>query len=580
MYERLRQAGARTETRVVLLVGLVTAAVLVGLVLHRFAEQNRIRRLFDRRIAEESAMFDKLVEVQGASLEMFARDYSYWDELVQFIRSSDSAWAEKNLAASLGTFQASAVWVFDTTGVLLYSAGENSRVRPPDLPEAALRPLRQGTRFVHWFLPESAGLLELRGATVHPTDDPERTGPPQGILVVGRYWGAGFIGGLSRLVGASIRVVDGPVSSHGPHQSFPDRGIMFITRDLVGPDDSVMAHVGARKRLDAVAEFNRASNRQFVMLLIFGLTVMLVVVLAILQLVARPLTVLTRAMVEERPGLLGGLQKSRSEFGHLARLVVGFFEQREELAEYRGQLERLVEQRTRELNTAYTRLVQKEKLATLGQVAGSVAHEIRNPLAAIANAAYFLKRKVVAEPGSRVERHLNVIEQQIARANEVITSLLDFARGSTPEPQRLDVGELVTEALEQAHLPETVRVGRELAPGLAVRADRAQMVQVIVNLLTNASQAMSGKGRIVIRGARENGWVTIKVMDSGPGMAPENLARVFEPLYSTKVFGIGLGLPICRNFVQANRGTIELQSEPGKGVTAVVTLPGAEEHER
>jgi signal transduction histidine kinase len=575
--EKLRPVVAQAETQIILMVGMLALVVFVALGFHRQAELRRIHRLFFAQVTEESAMFDKVVGLMGTSLETFARDYTYWDELVRFVRTRDPDWARQNLAAPLESYRADAVWVFDTTGVLLYSAGAEGHSAPV---EAVLAPLRQGRRFVHCFLWTAHGPLELRGATIHPTSDPDRRTSPQGVLFVGRLWDADFVRELSELVGGRVRVVAGPAGSHGPHLSHPEQGVMFIVHDLPGPDGSAVAHVGFEKRVYAVGEFLSASNRQFFMMGAFAAAVMFTVALALVVLVGRRMSYLNRAMTEERPELLHRLQKSHSEFGRLARLVVAFFEQREELARYRGHLEELVERRTRELNAAYVKLVQKERLAALGQVAGGVAHEIRNPLAAIANAAYYLKRKVVAEPGSRVERHLGIIEEQIAHANEVITRLLDFARGSTPEAQRLDVAELVAEALGQAQLPKTVRVEKKLDAGLAVRADRRQMVQVLVNLLTNASQAMEGKGRIVVRAAKENGGVAIRVIDSGPGIASEHLARVFEPLYSTKAVGVGLGLAISRNFVQANQGRIELQSEPGSGATAVVRLPAAAGVER
>ncbi len=575
MLRWLGRAVVQTETRVVLAVGLVTVLMLVGLVLHRQAEQGRIRRLFEQRVEEENAAFDKLLELKGEALAMFVYDYTYWDEMVRFTRTLNPVWAEENLVQPLATYRADAVWVFDTAGAPLFSACRGDSTPRFSLPEQVLEPLRQGERFIHCFVPGPDGPVELCGATIHPTDDPERKTPAYGLFIVGRNWDARFTGELSRGAAGCVRVAAGPAGEHGPHQSFPERGVMFLSRDLVGPDGSAVAHIGMSKQLHAVAELNRASGRQFIILLSFGLAVMMVVALAMVVLVTQPLSVLNRTLAEARPELLDRLKKNRTEFGRLAGLVCDFFEQREELELYRGRLEELVDRRTRELNAAYTKLVQQERLATLGQVSGSIAHEIRNPLAAIANAAYYLRRKVVAEPGSRVERHLAIIEEQITRANEVISSLLQFARGATPEPQTTDVAGLVSTAMAQARLPKEVKVRQEIEPGLSVRADPTHLAHALANLLTNASQAMEGRGQVVIQAARQNGRVAIRVVDSGPGIAPENLSRVFEPLYSTKAFGVGLGLPICKSLVQANQGTIELRSEPGKGTTAVISLPAA-----
>jgi two-component system NtrC family sensor kinase len=132
-------------------------------------------------------------------------------------------------------------------------------------------------------------------------------------------------------------------------------------------------------------------------------------------------------------------------------------------------------------------------------------------------------------------------------------------------------------AQERASLPQGFRVRRAIPSDLPkVRADLQQMVQVFINLLTNASQAMDGKGRITVSAEARDGKVRISFRDEGPGIAPENLGRVFEPLFSTKAVGIGMGLAVCKAFVEACDGTIEVESEPGKGATFIVTLPAAE----
>lgn len=238
------------------------------------------------------------------------------------------------------------------------------------------------------------------------------------------------------------------------------------------------------------------------------------------------------------------------------------------------QVERLVATRTKELRQAQDELVKNERLAVLGQVAGCVAHEIRNPLAAIRNAAYYIKMTSADSLQGRPARHLEIVDEQITQANEVITSLLEFVHLGTPEPYLCSVAELLEAAVCGARLPEGVEVIRELPESLPyVNVDRAQIVHAFEKLLTNAWQAMRGQGVIGIGGSLAKGRVRVTVVDNGPGIPPERLPRLFEPLYSTKSFGVGLGLPLCKSLVEANNGTIEVLSKPGKGVTVVVTLP-------
>ncbi|MEO0078794.1 MAG: ATP-binding protein, partial [candidate division WOR-3 bacterium] len=130
------------------------------------------------------------------------------------------------------------------------------------------------------------------------------------------------------------------------------------------------------------------------------------------------------------------------------------------------------------------------------------------------------------------------------------------------------------DALGMARLPHGVRVQTRFAENLPMlEVDDAQITQVFANLFTNASQAMAGRGLITVAAEPVSGGVRISVADNGPGIAPEHMPRMFEPLFSTKAFGVGLGLAVCKSFVESNRGEITVESTPGKGATFVVTLP-------
>jgi PAS domain S-box-containing protein len=249
----------------------------------------------------------------------------------------------------------------------------------------------------------------------------------------------------------------------------------------------------------------------------------------------------------------------------------------DELRRHQQHLAELVEERTKELKQAQDALVLQERLAAIGKVAGSMAHEIRNPLTAIRNATYFLTNSLGPKLDGKEARHLEIVNQEIDVANGIITSVLDFARVRPPELVPLNLADVLAIAQERANLPAGVQVQRSIPSDLPmVRIDLQQMVQVFINLLTNAGQAMDGKGRIAVSARARDGKVRVSFRDEGPGIAPENLQRVFEPLFSTKVVGIGMGLTVCRSFVESGGGAIEVESEPGKGATFSVTLPAAE----
>lgn len=257
-----------------------------------------------------------------------------------------------------------------------------------------------------------------------------------------------------------------------------------------------------------------------------------------------------------------------------ARDITAQQQAEQELAKYRQSLEILVDQRALELRKAQNELLGQERLAALGQIAGSIAHELRNPLGTIRNATYLLNMLVGRDLKGKAARHLEIINEEIERSDRIITSLLDFARGRPSSPAPCGVAEILSDAVEMARLPSGIKLEVGIPDELPeVYVDDGQIMQVFLNIVKNAKQALNGHGRISIGAEQTDGRVRVRVSDNGPGMPAEVMARLFEPLYSTKPFGVGLGLTICQNFVAVNKGTLEVESAVGKGTTFIVTLP-------
>ena len=246
----------------------------------------------------------------------------------------------------------------------------------------------------------------------------------------------------------------------------------------------------------------------------------------------------------------------------------------EKMKEYSENLEEMVEERTEELREAQEQLVRRELLAVLGQLAGGIGHELRNPLGAIKNAAYLLNM-VLEEQEPDVKDALEILEKEVVTSERIISSLLDFARPKPPVRRKVDVNEVVQESLSRATEPENVEIKSELDGVLPViLADPVQLGQVFSNLILNAIQAMPEGGLLTIKSELAGPeWVAVSIADTGVGIPEENLGKMFEPLFTTKAKGIGLGLAISKTFVEAHGGTIELQSEVGKGSVFSVRLP-------
>ena len=250
----------------------------------------------------------------------------------------------------------------------------------------------------------------------------------------------------------------------------------------------------------------------------------------------------------------------------------------EVLARRRGYAEALVEERTQELRTSFEQLeeaqhqlVLSERLAAIGQVASTVGHELRNPLGVMANAVYLLRLRI-DDPSAT--RQLDLLDRELQSAARISSDLLDFARTREPTPRPVDLNELVTESLSVVARPSGVEVMRRDATDIgSVAVDRDQLRQVLINLISNAFEALSDGGTVTVSIERLDGAVRIEVADDGPGIDEDTKARVFEPFFSTKARGTGLGLAVCKRLVEAHGGVLAVASAPGEGARFAVVLP-------
>ncbi|MGB9698659.1 MAG: ammonium transporter [Thermodesulfobacteriota bacterium] len=252
----------------------------------------------------------------------------------------------------------------------------------------------------------------------------------------------------------------------------------------------------------------------------------------------------------------------------------------EELKAFSSQLEERVKKAAAELQQTQEQLMRSEKLATLGQLSAGIAHEIRNPLTSIKILIHSLVDEE-ATPASR-EKDLAVIESEIERVNKIIRQFLDFARPRPPALRKIDLHKLLEETLHlityELEAQEIIleKNFRDKNPYVAVDAE--QMKQVFLNILLNAVQAMPQGGKLAVATFRENSAsggeeLVISFRDSGEGIPPEIKEKIFEPFFSTKEEGIGLGLPIVQRIIEEHKGKIKVESYPPKGTTFYIYLP-------
>jgi two-component system NtrC family sensor kinase len=374
-------------------------------------------------------------------------------------------------------------------------------------------------------------------------------------------------GGVWR--GRAFVVNDWYISAYEPIRSYAG--------DIVG-----ILYVG---QLEAVY----TSTRNRVIFLFFaiatvGFILILLVTYYMIKNITRPIGEMVEATRDIAAGYFDHEVRPTSQ-GEIAQLADSFNMMLKSLRTMKGDLEewgrtleQKVRERTEELVAMQTRVAQSERLASLGMLAAGVAHEINNPLGGILSLTALALEDLPANDPNR--RNLEEVVRQSERCREIVRGLLEFSHQSEKSQERVDMNETIEDTLRLVGKQAAffnVRLMKELQASLPpVTADRSQLQQVLMNIVINAVQAMGEKGTLTVSTMGSgNGFVEVRISDTGHGIASDEVRKVFDPFYSTKVSGegTGLGLSIAYGIVTKYGGTITVASEVGKGSTFTIRLP-------
>ena len=248
-------------------------------------------------------------------------------------------------------------------------------------------------------------------------------------------------------------------------------------------------------------------------------------------------------------------------------------EAQDALEQHANHLSELVTEQTKELAEAQSNLLKNERLAAIGELAGMVGHDLRNPLTAIKNAAYFLKKKNSDSMNDSSNEMLAIIDRSVNHANNIVGDLLDYSREMTLELEEYSPKSLVDYVLMSIKPSSQIKILDRTESFPTIWVDANKIERVFVNLIKNAIDAMPEGGTLEIA-SRQNGEnVEFIFADTGTGMSGEVVAKIFTPLFTTKAQGMGFGLAICKRIVEAHHGKISVESVLNKGTTFTITLP-------
>ncbi len=247
-------------------------------------------------------------------------------------------------------------------------------------------------------------------------------------------------------------------------------------------------------------------------------------------------------------------------------------EMENQLEKYSKHLQEIVQEKTSQLAEAQAQIVKSERLTAIGELAGMIGHDLRNPLAGIKNATFYLKRKDECFSEQSKEM-LEIINKCVEHSNKIINDLLDYSRETRLELKEISLGSLLSEAFSMVQVPKKVKVVNHFRDTAKIKVDMDKLERVFVNLIKNAIDAMPNGGTISIVSMEANDHLQLSFTDTGTGIPDDVLPKIFSPLFTTKAQGMGFGLAICKRIVEAHDGTITVQTEKAKGTTFTVTLP-------
>ncbi|MFA5144327.1 MAG: PAS domain S-box protein [Candidatus Omnitrophota bacterium] len=321
----------RIQTRLIIVFVLCFLIFVTAVLFFYIIEKRGIERIFKIDARETEEEFDKVNNVIGESLDMFVYDYIYRDEMAAFMRTRDKEWAKANIETSMPTYKANAVWVYGLDENLSYKVQDLDDgfydVLP--LPKGEIRTLFGKSPSCRFFVNTPKGIMEIRGATIHPGDDKERKTPPQGYFFAGRLWDGNFLKKLSDVSGN--RVTISAVSAFGSTEINVKKGFLAFFRTLPGWNGLPVSAMRIQAESDFIQAFNAFSRTTLFMLVGFAVAILFIVIASIVLWVIRPMGIILRSLFKEDPSYLARLAYKQDELGRIAHLIENFFKQRKQL---------------------------------------------------------------------------------------------------------------------------------------------------------------------------------------------------------------------------------------------------------
>ncbi len=322
-----------TQDKLILFMSLLILFMIGGLFLFRYSEQNKINTLLLDKQRESAVLTDRILELESAAIRNMLQDFTFWDDLVAFVRTADPAWPEMNIIHPMETFSIDFAWVYgkDLSLVYSYNRFKHPHFKTLPLSSQEMASVVSPGASIHFFFMSDLGLMEVFGASIHPTHDPNRLTPPEGYFFYARLWDEDFLKKLSESTAAEIILL--PTEPARPAKPRIDNVNFVIenVKSLNGWNGSPVAHLIFRTPIEIARTLKSRADKQYSLIILFSIIILEAISYILYLFVFRPLHMITRALERNDSGIIAPLMTAEHEFGQLARTVARFFEQQQKL---------------------------------------------------------------------------------------------------------------------------------------------------------------------------------------------------------------------------------------------------------
>ncbi len=337
------------QNKILLISTLFTISFLIYGLIDKYNQTEVVKSLYTIRKEEKNNLVDRIVKLQGSSIEIMAYDYTFWDEMVTFTRTRDTNWAYAQVATGLPSYKANFIWIYDVNYELLYSYNNINKPMSTSFPldKNKMSEVFSKNIFSHFFVQLDTGFVEIRTAPIQPSTDVERKSKPQGYFIVGRLWSEEIIKELSNLTESDINIEPDPAKINYKIEKTFDKDDIILSRDMNSEDGKKLFQLNAYFDNDLLSNtILKFYNEKFLTIIMFSAFSIILLLFLLMKWVSAPLKKLSASLNTENTNSIEKLQHGKDEFGKLAQMIIIFFKQKKslvnEITEHKNTLESLL----------------------------------------------------------------------------------------------------------------------------------------------------------------------------------------------------------------------------------------------